>query len=55
MLNQKQRYQAISKGISSDNSVEIQQKEGLVIITSSAGDQKSYFMENQSDLSIFTY
>ena len=55
LLNQKQRYQAISKGISSDNSVEIQQKEGLVIITSSAGDQKSYFMENQSDLSIFTY
>ena len=55
LLNQKPRDKAISKGINLDNSVEIKQKEGLVIIASSAGDQKSYFMQNKSDLSIFTY
>ncbi|NEP49830.1 MAG: hypothetical protein F6K65_13860, partial [Moorea sp. SIO3C2] len=60
LLNQAENEKSISKGVSSDNPVEINQsqqsnQEGLVIITSSAMDQKSYLMKDDSNLSICTY
>ena len=55
LLNQEHSGAAISKGVNSDVSVEIKQKEGLVIIASSAMDQKSYLMKDNSNLSICTY